>query len=73
MTLTLAEQLDHVQRTNEETRIFVAEQHAVIAERAKLAAKRDKLDRARAPWMMVVAVLGSFAAGMVFVRLWGGL
>lgn len=86
--LTLAEQVARIERMNVETAKFVAEQQKLAAEQGKLAAEQQKfaaeqgkfaaeerkLDRDRflAPWTLIVATLGGFAAffaaGAAFMR-----
>lgn len=78
MPLTLVEQVEHVERTNEATRKFVAEQHKLAAERDKLTAEVLKLgrDRRLEPLRVVLAAIAAgaacFAAGATFMRAWGG-
>lgn len=58
--LTLAEQVARIERQQEETRKFVAEQHKLTAEASKLAAEAMKLQRDTrlAPWLAAGAVAG---------------
>jgi hypothetical protein len=57
--LEVAEQVARIERMQEETRKFVAEQHKLIAEAAKL-----RRDHGLAPWLLVVAGAGG-AAGFL--------
>ncbi|HVZ07203.1 hypothetical protein [Rhodopila sp.] len=60
----LREQIARIDRAQEETRKFVAEQHKLIAEQLKLAAEAKKLDRDRflAPLAMVVSAMAAGGA-----------
>ena len=62
--LDLAELVARIERQQEETRKFIAEQHKLAAERDKLAAEALKLhrDRVLAPWQVAVVTLGGLAA-----------
>lgn len=72
--LSLAEQVERIERMNEETRRFVAEAHKFAAERDKLQSEGRSLDQdpAIAPITLLVAILGGFAAcfaaGATFMR-----
>lgn len=61
--LNLRELVARIERQQEETRKFVAEQHKLMAERDKLAAEARKLDRDRAmaPWQVAVVTAGGIA------------
>ena len=63
--LNLAELVARIERQQEETRKFVAEQHKLTAEAAKLASEAAKLDRDRnlSPWL----AFGAAAGGVVTV------
>jgi hypothetical protein len=58
--LDLDEQISRIRRSNEETRKFVAEQHKLMAEAAKL----DR-DRILAPMVLGASVLGALIAAAV--------
>lgn len=45
VNLDMAEQVTRIERQQEETRKFVAEQHKLLAEREKLSAEGRKYDR----------------------------
>jgi len=62
--LDLSDLVARIERQQEETRKFVAEQHKLEAERDKLAAEARKLnrDRALAPWQVAVVTMGGIAA-----------
>lgn len=69
--LNLAEQVARIERAQEETRKFVAEQHKLMAEGNKL-----NRDRWLAPWIAVFALVGgvggTLAGVATFVRLLRG-
>ena len=69
--LDLREQLARIDRAQEETRKFVAEQHKLDAEAMKL-----QRDRSFLPWTVAATLLGAgaalFAAGAGFIKLIGG-
>lgn len=62
--LDLSDLVTRIERQQEETRKFVAEQHKLAAERDKLAAEARKLDRDRtlAPWQVAIVTMGGLAA-----------
>ena len=73
--LNLAEQVARIERSQEETRKFVAEQHKLMAEQGKLLAETMNLRVSRfvTPTAAVVAALGALtAAAPVLARWFGG-
>lgn len=58
--LNLAEQVARIERSQEETRKFVAEQHKLTAEASKL--NRDRF------WVPVLAVAAAIAAGISLLK-----
>lgn len=69
-TMDQQEQVARIERMQEETRKFVAEQHKLMAERGKLSR-----DIVLAPWQLVVTTLNAgaalFGAGAAFMKLVG--
>jgi hypothetical protein len=69
--LEVEELVSRIERQQEETRKFVAEQHKLMAEGSKL-----QRNRAILPWTVAATLLGAgaalFAAGAGFVKLIGG-
>ncbi|MDI2072455.1 hypothetical protein ABIF68_006160 [Bradyrhizobium japonicum] len=69
-TMDQQEQVARIERMQEETRKFVAEQHKLMAERGKLSR-----DIVLAPWQLVVTTLTAgaalFGAGAAFMKLVG--
>ena len=63
--LNLRELIARIDRQQEETRKFVAEQHKLTAEAAKLASEAAKLDRDRSlsPWLAFGAMAGGVVTG----------
>ena len=61
--LDISDLVARIERQQEETRKFVAEQHKLDAEARKLEAEARKLDRDRilAPWQVVVVTVGGIA------------
>ena len=80
----LEEQRARINRAQEETRKFAAEQHKLTAEFTKLSAEQNKLaaevlklgrDHALAPWQLVLSSMAAgaalFGAGAAFIKLLG--
>ncbi|MHC2578018.1 hypothetical protein ACVI1J_009890 [Bradyrhizobium diazoefficiens] len=69
-TMDQQEQVARIERMQEETRKFVAEQHKLMAERGKLSR-----DIVLTPWQLVVTTLTAgaalFGAGAAFMKLVG--
>lgn len=73
--LNLAEQVARIERSQKETRKFVAEQHKLMAEQSKLLAEAGNLRVSRfvTPTAAIIAALGALtAAAPVLVRWFGG-
>ncbi|MBH5372203.1 hypothetical protein [Bradyrhizobium glycinis] len=69
-TMDQQDQVARIERMQEETRKFVAEQHNLMAERGKLSR-----DMVLAPWQIAVAGMTAeaalFGAGAAFMKLFG--
>jgi pyridoxal biosynthesis lyase PdxS len=69
-TMDQQEQIARIERSQEEVRKFVAEQHKLTAEARKLTR-----DAALAPWQLVVTAMAAggalFGAGAAFMKLLG--
>ncbi|MBB4398769.1 hypothetical protein [Bradyrhizobium sp. ERR14] len=69
-TMDQQEQVARIERMQEETRKFVAEQHKLMAERGKLSR-----DMVLAPWQIAVGGMTAgaalFGAGAAFMKLFG--
>ncbi len=70
--LNLAEQVARVERSQEETRKFVAEQHKLITEQSKLLAETVPLRVSRfvTPTAVVVAAIGALIAAAPVLTRW---
>ncbi|MCW8088221.1 hypothetical protein [Sabulicella glaciei] len=72
--LNLAELVSRIERQQEETRKFVAEQHKLTAEAAKLSAEASNLRVTRfvTPVAAVVAAIGALTAAAPVIARWLG-
>lgn len=72
--LDLAELVARVERSQAETRRFVAEQHELMAERGKLLAKAmtPRVSRLVTPTATMVAALGALTAAAPVLARWFG-
>lgn len=73
----IEEQRARIERAQEETRKFVAEQIKLMAEQIKMTAKAAKLgrDRALAPWQVALSGMAAgaalFGTGAAFIKILG--